>query len=69
MELRVQILPGLVAKIYMRGWGELLLMLESLQDNNDVGNRWYMQESPDKYEKVGIYGGAINPLSASVALI
>ena len=37
MELRVQILPGLEAKIQKR-LGVLLLMLEILQDNNSVGN-------------------------------
>ena len=39
MELWVQTLPGLEGNIYIRNQGQLLLMLEILQDKNNKDNR------------------------------
>ena len=67
MELRVQILPCFEAKS-VRGWGELLLMLEILQDNNNMGNRLQMRESPGKYGRFDINGGPLIIATASSIL-
>ena len=43
-----------------------MLMLAILQDNNNVGDRWQMRESPDQYGRLGIYEGAIIVAASSI---